>query len=1053
MQRHADRERKRLKEMVSQLRGQIYSQRMPVENLQVSSPTGRISWDEAQKLNFRQAKPGEQFGPLWTTFWFKGAVTLPADWHGQRIDLIWIAHYCESTLWLEGKAAQALNFSFAERAEAWLVEKAKREQRIDFQIEMACNTSYGEWPPEKPYSALSPYVLDKCEVAVFDSLAWDIYHDFLVLQQLESDIATNQGASNGAFGQHLLYELNRFCNQYDAANKETWQRARKTLLELLSARNGTFIHELAVVGEGHLDIAWYWPLAETWRKIIRTASNQVRLMETYPDYVFVCSQACVYRELKQRLPDLFARVKAKIKSGQWIPVGGTWVEPDCNMPSGESLVRQFLFGQRFFQQEFGFRASEGWFQDAFGFNAQMPQLMKLAGINRFVTQKLLWAHLQPAPRLFTWQGLDGSRILAHVPANNTFSNDLTVNALNKAAAEYPENDRSARSLLSFGWGDGGGGPTPSMVEIISRLKDLQGAPRTVPLSPTRFFDKVEQDLSVRPPLTWVGELYFARHRGTFTSQAAIKKAMRAVEITMHDVEFLCAIAFKLGLGPYPQAEINKLWEIVLLNQFHDILPGTSITEVHQEALQQLMTVKFDADTIKSKILSKLTTSVDSPDTERKPSTTTPVNTIGFSRLEVAEMPDGQIVRIEAPSYGLGRILENDVGGTSVTARENNGRITLENEHLLAEFKSSGELLRLLHKPEGKGSEGSEGSERTEALLGGSEGTQGIELSEAIGRQPTKEPGAQAREALSSTGNRLRIFDDKPLDYDAWELEHYHSETGQDCQPADSHNLEVIPLRAQLTFTFKIGSKSTMTQTVRLDAHSRRLEFHCQVDWNESHKFLKVLFPVSVSADNATYETQFGAVERPTHYNTPYDAARFEVPALKWADLSEHGFGVALLTDCKYGFSVVGNDMQISLLRSPKAPDPQSDMGKHAFAYAIYPHNGTWQEGKVVAEALKFNYPILWSSSTGSPDIASFASTNDLNLVLDTIKKAEDSDAVIVRLYECHGARGTTYLRTALPFKTARFCNLLEDKGNGAKIIDGMVEIPYLPFEVITLLLS
>jgi alpha-mannosidase len=1019
MQPQDERIRKRIGQLANVLQGKIYSERRPLDQLLVSSAADRISHSEAQKLDYRPAKLGEPFGPIWTTFWFRGNVAVPQAWANKRIDLLWIAHYCESTLWIGGKVAQGLNYSFGERSKATLADNAKADKKIEFEIEMACNTAYGEWPPEKPYKNVSPYVLDQCEVGVFDPLAWKIYFDYLVLQQLEAEIATTGDGGVKAFSAELLYELNRFANEYDPLEVATWQPAHKILENLYRHHNGTSVHEISAVGEGHLDMAWMWPMAETWRKFIRTASNQIGLMDSYPEYRFVCTQACLYEDLKQKMPELFERVKAKVKSRQWIPVGGSWVEPDTNMPCGESLVRQFLFGQRYFHKEFGLLAQECWLQDSFGFTAQLPQLIKSAGMTRFVTQKLFYGILKPEHRVFSWDGLDGTKVLAHLSPIDTFSKELTVGAVSSAVREYVDDDRSARLLMSFGWGDGGGGPTRSMIEIANRLKDLQGAPKIVMRSPSQFFELLEADLSKRKPATWTGELYFSRHRGTYTSQGHTKKAMRNAERMLHDLEFLSASAFKIGLKPYPQEDINQLWKLLLLNQHHDIISGTSIATVHQTAVQELRSVTAKCENLSKDALGSMSGAgksakkpvhtIATSDKEQGP-TVLFVNTTCFDRYEVIDSSDGSLVVIEAPSYGFGKTTSANSNVSPVTVRETGEVISLENENLVAEFNRGGDLLRLFDK------------------------------------------GAN-REALLDHGNKLEIYDEHPVDYDAWEIEAFDQETFENCAPAHSCKTEVGPLRSQVVFERKIGRKSSMKQVVRLQALSHRLEFHCEVDWQEEHKLLKVLFPVAVQSNNATYETQFGAIERPTHYNTPYDQTRFEVVAQKWSDLSEHGFGVALLSDCKYGFSVLSNQMRLSLLRAPKSPDPTADIGIHTFAYAIMPHRGRWQEGKVVAEAFKFNYPLVRAEAAFSETPGSFAQVNDLNLIIDTIKKAEDSDALIVRLYECHGAHGTARLKFGFPVKTAKFTNILERAGDDAAIVDGAVHVPYSPFQIITLALT
>jgi alpha-mannosidase len=774
-------------------------------------------------------------------------------------------------------------------------------------------------------------------------------------------------------------------------------------------------------------------LEETKRKIVRTAANQIRLMESFSEYRFVCSQAYLYEVLKERLPELYERVQAAVKRRQWITVGGSWVEPDCNMPSGESLVRQFLHGQRFFQQEFGSLSTECWLQDSFGYAAQLPQIMKMAGMERFVSQKLHWGHLKPRIRLFHWQGLDGTKVLAHYPPEFTFSNPLTVAAVNKVARQYSEDDRSPNSLMSFGWGDGGGGPNRFMVELVSRLANLQGVPKVKMRSPAEFFLDLERDLKARPPLVQVGEIHFSRHRGTFTSQSMTKSKMRAAERVLHDLEFLSAIASRLGVQAYPSQELTRLWKIVLRNQHHDILTGTSIAIVHETAVQELSAVEEEANDIKTKMLSGLASlrraeplvpvgsspgkrisAISTAGNGNEPAADLAINTIGFSRREVAATVEGDLVIVEAPSYGQGSVHFHGADKAQVQAHEDRTTVIIENEKLRAEFAKTGLLLKLIHKETG-------------------------------------------RDALSAPGNQFQIFDDYPNDFDAWEIELFHQETMRNCPAASDCQLRTEPLRAEIRFVHKIGEKSSLEQTVRLDALSNRLEFHCHANWQEEHRLLKVSFPAAVNATVATYDTQFGAIERPTHFNTPEDQSRFEVVGHKWADLSEHGFGMALLSDCKYGFSVQENQMRLSLLRAPKSPDPNCDLGEHAFSYALMPHSSRWQDGGVVAEAYKFNYPLLWATPVGvSEEIQaphSFISVDDPNLVIETLKKAEDSDGLIIRLYECHGARGAAKLSIELPFTSACRADLLEREGEAVAVKNGQIEVSYAPFQIMTLVIK
>lgn len=1021
MQQHPEYTRTRISQLAERMRAKIYSKSVPVEQLEVAGPVDRISYAVAQKLkNFRKVKVGDQFGPLWSTFWFRARAKVPKDFAGARVDLNWISH-SEATLWMNGKSAQGLNYDpsswdRAARGDAVLLNKAKGGETIEFQIEMAANGMFGDPGNRGPYSkeAVSPFVFQACELRAFDPLAWQLFYDFSVLVDLANE--HDKGLDPTRAGE-LLFELNRFANVYDENDRNTWRAAHEIIKPLYQKKNAATTHEISAIGHAHIDTAWLWPLAETWRKCERTFSSQTAYMDDYAEYKFACSQAYQYEIIRQRNPDLYKRIKDRHKRGQWICVGGTWIEPDCNIPSGEALVRQFLYGQRFFEKEFGNRCNEFWNPDVFGYNGQLPQIMRGAGISRFLTQKLSWNKFtKPPHHTFSWQGIDGSEVLAHFPPSDTYNSNCSVREVRHSVANYKDHDRSRRSYYLFGYGDGGGGPTRHMLEYLRRMNDTQGLPRVKIESSDQFFKQLEADCSHLP--TIIGELYFELHRATYTTQGAVKRGNRKCEIALHEAEFLQAMKWWLARGTkqkirgdsswnYPHEQIDELWKTTLLNQFHDILPGSSITLVYEDAAKHHQEVLEGAQGVRGDALRDLTDFLGGYDNGAfKNKSLTPINTLGFARREVVQTPKGELRVADAPSYGFGEFVE---ASDKVSIEPTESGWILENGQLRAVINKSGRVSSVIEK-------------QTE------------------------------REALAGDANVFQIFDDRPTSWDAWDVDPFHLETARDCGPA--HSAKVITesaLRAEVRFEHHVGRKSTITQVIRLDAHARRLEMDCDVDWHEDHKFLKVAFPVTVRAMNATYEMQFGNVERPTHFNTPGDLAKFEVPLHKWFDLSEHGFGVSILSESKYGGSVLGNVMRLSLLRAPSSPDPKADRGKHVFSYAIVPHQDGWREAEIVAEAAAFNSPMLLS--VGNLARRSFVSVDSSNLVLDTMKKAEDSDALILRFYECHGARGIAHVKLDVPFKSARLCNLLEDPGAKLKVSGDEIKIEYRPYEIVSVLVS
>jgi len=984
--RHADYTRDRIQQLVKLLGTKVYADRKRVDELLCAGPVGRISYAEAQTLtDFQPAKLGDQYRPMWATFWFRAKAEVPAEWKGSRIDFLWDTQ-SEATLWIDGRSAQGLNMTQGDRPDAILLDRAKGGESLQFQIEMACNNKFGLRAGDgltHNADTISPYHLRRCEIGRFDPQAWDLYHDARVLSELLISLSKEEATSDRAWTGLLLSELNRFCNEIDVADKTTWPAAGKILKDLYANHNPTHTFELSGIGHAHIDTAWLWPLAETWRKCERTFSTATAYMRDYPEYRFSCSQAYQYAIIKDRNPDLYERIKRAVKAGQWVIVGGTWIEPDCNIPSGEALCRQFLLGQRYFQKEFGKRCREFWNPDVFGYNGQLPQIMKLAGINRFLTQKLSWNRFnRPEHHTFTWQGIDGSEVLAHFPPQDTYNSEATVNELRLNAKLFKDNDRSDQGMMLFGYGDGGGGPTKQMLETLRRSTDLQGIPRTKIRTSDEFFDLLEKDITDRP--LQIGELYFEYHRGTYTSQALVKKNNRKSEFLLHDLEFLAAVSE----NDYPRDEINKLWEIVLLNQFHDILPGSSITQVYEDSKQQFEEVFKQGEALVDRAVA---------------SGKNWINTIGVSRDEIIEQ-DGALQRVTAQPFAACAFA---VPSDTATIEQSGDRFVLTNAHLRATFTNAGKLVSLVHR-------------------------------------------ATNRESLAGEANIFETYDDVPTKYDAWDVDPFHLETRKPSHPA--HRAEIVrndPLRVELRFEQKLGKQSLLKQTVRLDAGAKRLEFHNEIDWQERQTMLKVAFPINARSLNATYEMQFGTVERPTHYNTSFDLAKYEVPFHKWFDFGEHGFGVSLLTDCKYGGSTFGNTMRISLLRAPLNPDPQCDRGRHEFSYAIFPHAGDWRDAGTVAEALRFNVPLRAIGRT----IESVAGIDDPNLIIDTIKKAEDSEALVIRLYEAHGARGTAKLRVNRPFKKASLVNILEEPIGEATVTGGTIELPYTPYQILTVLLK
>jgi alpha-mannosidase len=850
--------------------------------------------------------------------------------------------------------------------------------------------------------------LSQAEIAVFDHEAWDLYWDLKII----ADMALHLPANTPRGGQ-ALFAANEMVNTILLDDKSTWPAAREIAARFLAARNGDGQHNLSAIGHAHIDTAWLWPLAETKRKSARSFATATRYMDEYPEYFFACSQAQQYAWMKEYYPALYERIAEKVRLGQFIPVGGTWVEPDCNIPSGESLVRQFLYGQRFFESEFGLRCNEFWNPDVFGYSGALPQIMKLAGIDYFLTQKLSWNQFnKPTSHTFLWEGIDGSRVLTHFPPADTYNSVASVKEVLYNISNFKDHERANESYLLFGFGDGGGGPTTAMLEQLRRMRDVDGLPRTQIRSPKEFFARCAAD--IKDPQVMVGELYFELHRGTYTSQARNKKFNRRSEFLLRDTEILSALALVTRKKSYPALDLERLWKLVLTNQFHDIIPGSSIGEVYQDSTKDYELVLSQAEKLRDSALKALLPANSSA------SKVAVVNTLSFPRSEVVDLPDGisgsqltssgeQLGLVSAPALGYAVQMPGNTDAT-VSINETSDGFIIENSRLKAVFNPLGGLTSLFDK-----------SAQHESI----------------------EPG--------KAGNTFVLYEDIPNNFDAWDVDIFHLEKKLPLDGATSARVvESGPLRAGIAFEYAVSPRSTLRQVVSLSALSGRLDFSCEVDWHEKQKFLKVEFPLNVRSSFATYEIQFGHVQRPTHFNTSYDMARFEVPAHKWADLSEPDFGVALLNDCKYGYAAHENILRLSLLRAPTLPDPQADQGRHQFRFALFPHQGDPQSAGVTEEAYRFNVPVLIEKFGGNDTQQTFFSVDNSAIIVDTIKKAEDSNAIVLRLYESRGTQGKVRLSSLMPIKSATLVNLLEDEILPLHWQDGEVELNFKPFEIITI---
>ena len=729
---------------------------------------------------------------------------------------------------------------------------------------------------------------------------------------------------------------------------------------------------LALTGHAHLDVAWLWPLDETRRKALRSWHTVVGLLERHDDFRFNASSAQIYDFVEQDDPALFQRVRQLAAAGRWEPIGGMWVEPDVNMPSGESLVRQLLYGQRYFRERFGATHTACWLPDCFGFSPALPQLLAGAGIHNFVTIKVNWSETNRLPYdLFWWEGLDGSRVLAHTFDNPVrgYNGDPRPESVVATWANYRGKHRHPETLLSVGRGDGGGGPTEEMIESVRALGRFPRVPALRFSLVSDFFADVRRSADLFSLPLWVGELYLEYHRGTLTTQARTKYLNRRAERNLVTAELLGALlALAGGEIPAPRPD---LWRVLLRNQFHDILPGSGVAEIYAESSDELSDLLTDADGAIASTLESLEHEVSAPgespalfvlnpDLSARPlRVTLPDPEMGAQRVE------GGFVLTDSST--VAPLSARTITATSSPDPVGAAPERLENSFVRAKLRADGTIESVYDK-------------RAE------------------------------RELLAERGNQIWAYVDKPRAFDAWEVDAGYADNGEEITAnSPPEVVESGPHRVAVRIERRFRS-SRIVQTLRLWANSPRLEFHTVIDWHDRRWLLKALFPVAVRATHAVFETAFGTVARPTYRNTSWDAAQFEVAAHRFADLAEPGYGVALLNDGKYGHHAVGSELGLTLLRSPVYPDPRADEGRQEFTYALLGHRGGWVEGGVLSEAEDLNRPLLVRSTRAGSDAEwRPVRVEGLSLGLGALKGLEDGDGLVLRVYEPQGARGDARL--------------------------------------------
>ncbi|CAM2950470.1 alpha-mannosidase [Skermania piniformis] len=975
----------------------VYQDYAPVTAIEAwTAPGEPVPFAEAVRQQFTPIELGTAWGAPWQTMWLHVTGTPPASWlerddHGGAGQLR--SGFAPELLVDPGFTggpgfnAEALAFTpdgVAVKAISPFNNFVPVDPTapLDLYLECAANPdiarSFGFQPTDlgdRATAGRDPlYRLSRLEFALRNLTVWELQQDVATLTGLMYELPTDQPRR-----WEILRALERMLDTVDPDDiAGTAAAGRRELVDVLARPAHASAHHVVAVGHAHIDSAWLWPVRETIRKCARTFANMVELMDRYPDFRFACSSAQQFAWIKQHHPELFARIKLKVAAGQFIPVGGMWVEADTNMPGGEAMARQFVTGKRFFLDEFGIDTPECWLPDSFGYSAALPQIVTAAGSEYFLTQKISWNQTNKMPHhTFRWEGIDGTRVYTHFPPVDKYNSDLGGRDLAHAQRNYRDSGSGSTSLVPYGWGDGGGGPTREMIAAAERTAALEGSPTVQLGTPADFFARAQAEYP-QPPV-WSGELYLELHRGTYTTQAKTKQGNRRSEHLLREAELWGTTAAVRAGFDYPYDELEQLWHLVLLQQFHDILPGSSIAWVHHDAERNYAAIAQRAGAIIDTAVATLA---------GPGNTAVTFNAAPYPRDGVPALGAGPAETVEP-----------------VAPQPIDDGYRLDNGRIRATVDRRGLVISLVDAESGR---------------------------EAIA------PGA--------VGNLLQLHRDVPNQWDAWDIDEFYRHVVTDLTDLDSMTVEGDAVVVVRSF-----GRSRITQRLQLDGAALLIDN--EIDWHESQKLLKLAFPVDVHTDRSASEIQFGHVFRPTHANTSWDAAKFEICAHRWVHVGEPGYGVAVANDSTYGHDIgsraragggTSTLIRLSLLRAPTYPDPNADQGSHRLRVAVRPGASI---GDAIDEGYRINLPRRTVLGAGTP-VDPLIRVSNPAVVVEAVKPAEDrSGDVIVRLYESRGTRARTTVTAGFDYRHAEFTDLLERRVAGP---GDAAEFELRPFQLVTL---
>ena len=1034
----------RVRKIASELKENVYTNKLDITQYKYKEGNflgiNSVNGDTSEWIDFDSNK--EMWGGIdHKHFWFRTSVEVPKEFDGKVLALDicaveegWDAVNPQFILYVNGEHIQGLDIN---HREVILTHNAKAGDVYQIDLHSYTGRTY------------NTKLNLKSRLITIDLQTRELYFNLQVpvwsCEKLDSDDKRRIDMVMVLNDAINLLDLRKvFSKEYHDSIKKANDFLEVEFYEKLCG------HEESVatcVGHTHIDVAWWWTVAQTREKVGRSFATVLKLMDEYPEYIFMSSQPQLYKFIKEDYPDIYAKIKKKVKEGVWEPEGAMWLEADCNVTSGESLVRQILHGKRFFKQEFDVENEVLWLPDVFGYSAALPQILKKSNVNYFMTTKIAWNQFNKMPYdTFMWRGIDGTEILTHFITTTdpnqdkkchftTYNGILHPGSIKGAWDRYQQKNMNDDVLVAYGYGDGGGGVTYEMLETGRRMaKGIPGMPKVKLGNSLDYFRKLEKTVSGNKRLPrWVGELYLEYHRGTYTTMARNKRDNRKSENLYQSAEKVNSFAMMLGKD-YPQDNINRNWENILLNQFHDILPGTAIKEAYDVTDEEYKSILKNGNEMLNEGIDYVAKNINLP----KKSLVV-FNTLGFDRDDIVEfkIPEGiknpailiSKKSIEIPCQLIGNnkaiffaknIPANGYKSFDVieSTKDNNEVVSIdntfaENKFFNIKFNEEGHITSIFDK-------------------------------------------RNNREVLKTgqVANVIQAFEDKPMDYDNWDIEIYYDEkmwTVNDVQSIEVIETGVVRSTLQITRKFL---DSTLIQKVHVYNDIPRIDFNTYIDWKQSQVLLKAAFPLDINSNEATYEIQYGNVKRPTHKNTSWDEARFEVCGHKWVDLSEGNYGVSMMNDSKYGHDIHDGLMRLTLLKSGILPNPTTDQEEHNFTYSLYPHKGDFKDAGTVQMAYNLNVPLyakLEEAHDGQlNEKLSLARVDKENVIIEVVKKAEDSDDLIVRMYECYNNRTNVTLEMFKEIESIKECNLMESDIRDIESYENKATFEIKPFEILSL---